>query len=138
MFPNLREISLNGLTDIGFDGYAIGGLSVGEPKEEMLKVLDHLKSHMPEDKPRYLMGVGTPEDIVEAVRRGIDMFDCVMPMRSARNGQAFVRGGYINIRNAKYAEDIRPLDEKSSCLDASAVNSSTSPTIRFPLASSCC
>ena len=115
MFPHLREISLNGLTDIGFDGYAIGGLSVGEPKEEMIKVLDHLKQHMPEDKPRYLMGVGTPEDIVEAVRRGIDMFDCVMPTRNARNGFLFTSKGMVRIRNAKYADDIGPVDDECSC-----------------------
>ena len=115
MFPNLRKISLNGLTDIGFDGYAIGGLSVGEPKEEMLKVLDHLKSEMPEDKPRYLMGVGTPEDIVEAVRRGIDMFDCVMPTRNARNGFLFTSKGMVRIRNAKYSDDISPVDDECDC-----------------------
>jgi len=115
MFPHLRENSLNGLTDIGFDGYAIGGLSVGEPKEEMIKVLDHLKQHMPEDKPRYLMGVGTPEDIVEAVRRGIDMFDCVMPTRNARNGFLFTSKGMVRIRNAKYADDIGPVDDECSC-----------------------
>lgn len=115
MFPNLREISLNGLTEIGFDGYAIGGLSVGEPKEEMIKVLDHLKSHMPEYKPRYLMGVGTPEDIVEAVRRGIDMFDCVMPTRNARNGFLFTSKGMVRIRNAKYADDTGPVDAECDC-----------------------
>ena len=115
MFPNLREISLNGLTDIGFDGYAIGGLSVGEPKEEMIKVLDHLKHHMPEDKPRYLMGVGTPEDIVEAVRRGIDMFDCVMPTRNARNGFLFTSKGMVRIRNAQYTGDIGPVDDECDC-----------------------
>ena len=110
MFPDLRETSLNGLTDIGFDGYAIGGLSVGEPKEEMIKVLDHLKSHMPEDKPRYLMGVGTPEDIVEAVRRGIDMFDCVMPTRNGRNGMLFTKNGTINIKNVKWKNDFSPIE----------------------------
>ena len=115
MFPNLREISLNGLTDIGFDGYAIGGLSVGEPKEEMIKVLDHLKHRMPEDKPRYLMGVGTPEDIVEAVRRGIDMFDCVMPTRNARNGFLFTSKGMVRIRNAQYTDDIGPVDDDCDC-----------------------
>jgi len=115
MFPHLREISLNGLTDIGFDGYAIGGLSVGEPKEEMIKVLDHLKHHMPEDKPRYLMGVGTPEDIVEAVRRGVDMFDCVMPTRNARNGFLFTSKGMVRIRNAKYADDTGPVDDECDC-----------------------
>ncbi len=115
MHPHLREISLNGLKDIGFDGYAIGGLSVGEPKEEMIKVLDHLKSRMPEDRPRYLMGVGTPEDIVEAVRRGIDMFDCVMPTRNARNGFLFTSKGMVRIRNAKYKDDIGAVDDECEC-----------------------
>ncbi len=115
MYPELREISLNRLTDIGFDGYAIGGLSVGEPKEEMIKVLDHLKTQMPEDKPRYLMGVGTPEDIVEAVRRGVDMFDCVMPTRNARNGFLFTSKGMVRIRNAKYTDDIGPVDDECDC-----------------------
>jgi len=115
MHPHLREISLNGLTDIGFDGYAIGGLSVGEPKEEMIKVLDHLKSRMPEDHPRYLMGVGTPEDIVEAVRRGIDMFDCVMPTRNARNGFLFTSKGMVRIRNAQYKDDIGAVDDECEC-----------------------
>ncbi len=115
MFPELREVSLKGLTDIGFDGYAIGGLSVGEPKEEMIKVLDHLKSRMPEDSPRYLMGVGTPEDIVEAVRRGIDMFDCVMPTRNARNGFLFTSKGMVRIRNAQYTDDTGPVDEECEC-----------------------
>jgi len=95
MFEHLRDESLEGLKAIGFDGYAIGGLSVGEPKEEMMKILDHLKTRMPEDKPRYLMGVGTPEDLVEGVKRGIDMFDCVMPTRNARNGWLFTRYGDI-------------------------------------------
>ncbi len=115
MYPDLREISLQGLTEIGFDGYAIGGLSVGEPKEEMIKVLDHLKSRMPDNKPRCLMGVGTPEDIVEAVRRGVDMFDCVMPTRNARNGFLFTRKGMVRIRNARYREDTRPVDEECDC-----------------------
>ena len=111
MFEHLRDESLEGLKAIGFDGYAIGGLSVGEPKEEMLKILDHLKTRMPEDKPRYLMGVGTPEDLVEGVKRGIDMFDCVMPTRNARNGWLFTRYGDIKLRNAKHKHDLRPLDE---------------------------
>ncbi|MCW9030645.1 MAG: tRNA guanosine(34) transglycosylase Tgt [Gammaproteobacteria bacterium] len=115
MYESLRETSLNGLKEIGFDGYAIGGLSVGEPKEEMIKVLDHLKSRMPEDHPRYLMGVGTPEDIVEAVRRGIDMFDCVMPTRNARNGFLFTSKGMVRIRNAKYADDTGPVDDECDC-----------------------
>lgn len=115
MYPEHRETSLNGLVEIGFDGYAIGGLSVGEPKEEMLKVLDHLKTRMPGDRPRYLMGVGTPEDIVEAVRRGIDMFDCVMPTRNARNGFLFTSKGMVRIRNAQYSDDTGPVDEECEC-----------------------
>ena len=115
MYEHLREISLNGLKEIGFDGYAIGGLSVGEPKEEMIKVLDHLKTRMPEDHPRYLMGVGTPEDIVEAVRRGVDMFDCVMPTRNARNGFLFTSKGMVRIRNSQYTHDTGPVDEECDC-----------------------
>ena len=115
MYPELRDVSLAGLTALGFDGYAIGGLSVGEPKEEMIKVLDHLAHKMPEDKPRYLMGVGKPEDIVEAVRRGVDMFDCVMPTRNARNGHLFTFSGVIKIRNAVHRHDTRPLDEDCDC-----------------------
>ena len=115
MYEHLRAESLAGLRDIGFDGYAIGGLSVGEPKEDMLRVLEHVAPHMPNERPRYLMGVGTPEDIVEAVRRGVDMFDCVMPTRNARNGHLFVRAGEIRIRNARYRDDPRPLDENCGC-----------------------
>ncbi|PPK52157.1 tRNA-guanine transglycosylase [Marinobacter persicus] len=115
MYEPLRERSLQGLTDIGFDGYAIGGLSVGEPKEDMIRILDHLPPKMPEDKPRYLMGVGRPEDIVEAVRRGIDMFDCVMPTRNARNGYLFTSTGIIKIRNARHRHDTGPLDERCDC-----------------------
>ncbi len=115
MFPLLREESLQGLLNIGFDGYAIGGLSVGEPKEEMLRVLDHIAARMPTDKPRYLMGVGRPEDIVDAVVRGVDMFDCVMPTRNARNGHLFTKYGDVKIRNAKYQNDPRPLDETCGC-----------------------
>lgn len=115
MFENLREESLAGLTDIGFDGYAIGGLSVGEPKEDMMRILSHTAPKLPENSPRYLMGVGKPEDIVEAVRRGVDMFDCVMPTRNARNGHLFVREGVIKIRNAKHRHDTRPLDESCDC-----------------------
>lgn len=115
MYPDLREESINGLTAIGFDGYAIGGLSVGEPKHEMMTTLDAIHEKMPVDKPRYLMGVGTPEDLVEAVRRGIDMFDCVMPTRNARNGHLFTRYGVIKIRNQQYQFDTRPLDESCSC-----------------------
>ncbi len=115
MYPDLRQESINGLTNIGFDGYAIGGLSVGEPKEEMMATLEAIHAHMPADKPRYLMGVGTPEDIVEAVQRGIDMFDCVMPTRNARNGHLFTRHGVIKIRNQQYQFDTRPLDADCAC-----------------------
>lgn len=115
MYEHLRTESLNGLTQIGFDGYAIGGLSVGEPKEDMLRVLEHLTPEMPDDKPRYLMGVGKPADLVEAVRRGIDMFDCVMPTRNARNGHLFVSEGVIKLRNAKYRSDTGPLDSRCDC-----------------------
>ena len=115
MYENLRARSLDGLTDIGFDGYAIGGLSVGEPKEDMVRILDHLSPRMPENKPRYLMGVGRPEDIVEAVRRGVDMFDCVMPTRNARNGYLFTSTGIVKIRNARHRHDTVPLDERCDC-----------------------
>ena len=115
MYPALREISLRGLIDIGFDGYAIGGLSVGEPKHEMLSVLNGLQPLLPAERPRYLMGVGTPEDIVEAVRRGIDMFDCVLPTRNARNGHLFTSEGAVRIRNSSYQHDLRPLDPACDC-----------------------
>lgn len=115
MYEGLRDISLRGLEDIGFDGYAIGGLSVGEPKEDMIRVLDHVADKIPAHKPRYLMGVGKPEDLVEAVRRGIDMFDCVMPTRNARNGHLFVTNGVVKIRNAVHKTDIGPLDQKCDC-----------------------
>ncbi len=115
MYEHLRLESLAGLTDIGFDGYAIGGLSVGEPKEEMLKVLNFLSPHLPAVRPRYLMGVGKPEDIVEAVRRGVDMFDCVMPTRNARNGHLFTTNGVIKIRNAVHKTDTGPLDPECDC-----------------------
>jgi queuine tRNA-ribosyltransferase len=115
MYEELRTISLNGLSQIGFDGYAIGGLSVGEPKEDMMRVLDHITPQMPVDKPRYLMGVGKPEDLVEAVRRGVDMFDCVMPTRNARNGHLFVSNGVVKIRNAVNRTDTGPLDPECDC-----------------------
>ena len=115
MYESLRERSLEGLADIGFDGFAIGGLSVGEPKEDMIRILDSLPPKMPEDKPRYLMGVGRPEDIVEAVRRGVDMFDCVMPTRNARNGYLFTSTGTVKIRNARHRHDIQPLDDTCDC-----------------------
>ena len=115
MYPHLRLESLAGVTDLGFDGYAIGGLSVGEPKVDMLNVLDSLVPSMPEDRPRYLMGVGKPEDIVEAVRRGVDMFDCVMPTRNARNGHLFTSTGVVKIRNACYRDDESALDPECDC-----------------------
>lgn len=115
MYGDLRARSLEGLVEIGFDGYAIGGLSVGEPKDEMLAVLESLQPLMPEDHPRYLMGVGTPADLLEGVRRGIDMFDCVMPTRNARNGHLFTSTGTIKIRNAKHRHSTAPLDEKCAC-----------------------
>ncbi len=115
MYENLRDVSLQGLKEIGFDGYAIGGLSVGEPKPDMMRIVKHTAPKIPADKPRYLMGVGKPEDIVESVRRGIDMFDCVMPTRNARNGHLFVNEGVIKIRNAKHKTDTAPLDENCDC-----------------------
>jgi queuine tRNA-ribosyltransferase len=110
----LRRASALGLIDIGFHGYAIGGLAVGEPQAVMLAMIDEVAPVLPADRPRYLMGVGTPEDILEAVARGIDMFDCVMPTRNGRHGMAFTRFGQINLRNARHADDVRPLDEESS------------------------
>ena len=115
MYESLRDESLDGLVDIGFEGYAIGGLSVGEPKEDMMRVLAHVTPRQPANAPRYLMGVGTPEDIVEGVSRGVDMFDCVMPTRNARNGWLFTRYGDIKIRNARYRDDTRPLDPSCQC-----------------------
>lgn len=115
MYRDLREKSLRGLLDMPFDGYAIGGLSVGEPKAHMIEVLEYLPHLMPKDKPRYLMGVGTPSDIVEAVRRGVDMFDCVMPTRNARNGHYFVHSGALKIKNAVHRFDERPLDDACDC-----------------------
>lgn len=115
MYETLRDESLAGLVDIGFHGYAIGGLSVGEPKEDMQRVLAHIAPKLPAHAPRYLMGVGTPEDLVEGVSRGVDMFDCVMPTRNARNGWLFTRYGDIKIRNARYRDDTRPLDPSCSC-----------------------
>jgi len=115
MHEHLREVSLQGLTEIGFDGYAIGGLSVGEPKEDMIRILDFLSTRLPQDKPHYLMGVGRPEDLVEAVARGIDMFDCVMPTRNARNGYLFTHHGVVKIRNSKYKLDTGPLDPLCDC-----------------------
>ncbi|HRN60782.1 MAG TPA: tRNA guanosine(34) transglycosylase Tgt, partial [Chiayiivirga sp.] len=113
--PELRSRSAEGLMQIGFDGYAVGGLAVGEPEHERNAMLEHTCPLLPEDRPRYLMGVGRPQDIVEAVRRGIDMFDCVMPTRNARNGHYFTRFGTVRIRNAKYEKDLRPIDPECPC-----------------------
>ncbi|MBK8534980.1 MAG: tRNA guanosine(34) transglycosylase Tgt [Candidatus Competibacteraceae bacterium] len=115
MYPDLRQISAAGLGEIGFDGYAIGGLAVGEPLAERVRMLDCTAPLLPDTAPRYLMGVGKPEDIVESVRRGIDMFDCVMPTRNARNGHLFTHHGDIRIRNSRYRTDTRPLDEGCGC-----------------------
>jgi len=115
MYEELRKVSTHGLRDIGFDGYAIGGLSVGEPKDERDKVLESTLPELPSDRPRYLMGVGKPEDIVEAVKRGVDMFDCVIPTRNARNGFLFTRYGTLKIRNSQYQHDTRPIDEACGC-----------------------
>lgn len=115
MYGDLRLDSLKGLMALGFDGYAIGGLSVGESQEERIAVLDTLDPAMPADKPRYLMGVGTPEDLVEAVRRGVDMFDCVLPTRNARNAHLFTSSGIVRLRNARYRADTGPVDERCDC-----------------------
>lgn len=115
MFEHLREASLAGLAEMDFPGYAIGGVSVGEPKDEMLRVMNHISHRLPEHKPRYLMGVGTPEDLVAGVAAGVDMFDCVMPTRNARNGHLFTRFGDLRLRNARYKSDERPIDETCSC-----------------------
>jgi len=115
MYEHLRDESLAELTRIDFDGFAIGGLSVGEPKEDMRRILEHTAPRLPQNKPRYLMGVGTPEDLVASVAQGIDMFDCVMPTRNARNGMLFTQNGDIKIKNAQYRLDTRPLDAECSC-----------------------
>ncbi|HKO36501.1 MAG TPA: tRNA guanosine(34) transglycosylase Tgt, partial [Pyrinomonadaceae bacterium] len=112
---DLRRESLARTVEIGFDGYAIGGLSVGEEKPVMLEIIEDIAPRMPGDQPRYLMGVGTPEDLVESVARGIDMFDCVLPTRNGRTGQAFTSRGKLNIKNARFAADKRPLDEACAC-----------------------
>jgi queuine tRNA-ribosyltransferase len=115
MFEHLREESLAALVDMNFPGYAVGGVSVGEPKEDMLRIMAHTPHRLPANKPRYLMGVGTPEDLVEGVRNGVDMFDCVMPTRNARNGHLFTRFGDLKIRNARHKTDAGPLDPTCSC-----------------------
>src|SRR5207342_333903 len=115
VYPQLRTQSADGLKAIGFDGYAVGGLAVGEPAAERERTLDEICPQLPDDKPRYLMGVGKPEDIVEAVARGVDMFDCVMPTRNARNGHYFTSTGIIRVRNAQYERDLRPIEEGCDC-----------------------
>ncbi len=115
VYPDLRARSVDGTLSIGFDAYAIGGLSVGEPTDVMYDVVETTAAQLPRDRPRYLMGAGTPADLVECVARGIDMFDCVLPTRNARNGQLFTRSGRLNIKNAAYAEDERPVDEECAC-----------------------
>jgi queuine tRNA-ribosyltransferase len=115
VFADLREQSARFLMDVGFDGYAIGGLSVGETKEQMHAMLEVVTPILPPDQPRYLMGVGTPEDLVECVARGVDMFDCVLPTRTARNGSALTRAGRINLRNARFADDTEPIEPGCAC-----------------------
>jgi len=115
MFTDLRDESLAGLTTIGFEGFAIGGLSVGEPKEDMIRILNHVAPRLPQHKPRYLMGVGTPEDLVRGVAAGIDLFDCVLPTRNARNGWLFTRFGDLKLRNARWFSDPRPIDPGCGC-----------------------
>jgi len=115
MYEPLRDESLGGLADLGFDGYAIGGLSVGEPKEDMLRILSHTAPQLPRDRPRYLMGVGTPEDLLDGIAAGIDMFDCVMPTRNARNGWLFTRFGDLKLRNARYRNDLEPVEPGCTC-----------------------
>ena len=115
VYPELRRESAETLTEIGFDGYAVGGLAIGEGQETMIEVLDVTNPSLPDDRPRYLMGAGTPADIVEAVAHGIDMFDCVLPTRSGRTGKGFTSRGEINVRNARHAEDPRPIDQACGC-----------------------
>jgi queuine tRNA-ribosyltransferase len=115
MFADLRRASLDGLMEIEFDGYALGGLSVGEPKEEMYRVTAEIADQLPADKPRYMMGVGTPEDLLEAISRGVDMFDCVLPTRNARNGHLFTSAGVVKIRNSRHRESLVALDEACDC-----------------------
>ncbi len=128
MFESLREESLAALVEMDFPGYAVGGVSVGEPKEEMLRIMAHTPHLLPQDKPRYLMGVGTPEDLVEGVTQGVDMFDCVMPTRNARNGHLFTRFGDLKIRNARHRTDERPLDETCSCYACKGTTTATGET----------
>jgi queuine tRNA-ribosyltransferase len=127
MFENLRQESLDQLVEMDFPGYAVGGVSVGEPKAQMLQIMAHTPHRLPAHKPRYLMGVGTPEDLVEGVAQGVDMFDCVMPTRNARNGTLFTRFGDLKIRNARHKSDPQPLDASCTCY-ACAGNPATSPS----------
>jgi queuine tRNA-ribosyltransferase len=115
VYADLREASLAGLASLGFDGYAIGGLAVGEPADERERILTHTAPRLPADRPRYLMGMGTPEDLIGAVAAGLDMFDCVLPTRNARNGWLYTRRGDVKIRNARWRDDARPLDESCAC-----------------------
>jgi queuine tRNA-ribosyltransferase len=124
MFENLRQESLDALVELDFPGYAVGGVSVGEPKEEMLRIMAHTPHRLPAGKPRYLMGVGTPEDLVDGVANGVDMFDCVMPTRNARNGHLFTRFGDLKLRNARHKSDERPLDETCTCYACKGANGS--------------
>ena len=114
-FDDLRIAHAKDIASLGLDGYAIGGLAVGEPKEDMYRIISAVEPYLPQDKPRYLMGVGTPGNILEGVSRGVDLFDCVMPTRNARHGHLFTKNGIININNAKYAKDTHPIDETCSC-----------------------
>ncbi len=136
MYEDLRDESLAGLDDIGFDGIAIGGLSVGEPKEDMARILAHVAPRLPTHKPRYLMGVGTPEDLVHAVKAGIDMFDCVMPTRNARNGHLFTRFGDLKIKNARHKTDTGPLDPSCTCYTCRTSAAPTCTTCSVPAKSS--
>ena len=122
IYPDLRKRAVEQIAAMGFDGIAIGGVSVGEPKPEMLEIMNTTAPLLPADKPRYLMGVGTPEDLLDGVAAGIDMFDCVMPTRNARNGTLFTSAGKLQIKNAKYAADRRPLDERCSCVTCRTVS----------------
>ena len=132
MFEDLRQESLEQLVAMDFPGYAVGGVSVGEPKDEMLRIMAHTPHRLPAHKPRYLMGVGTPEDLIEGVAQGVDMFDCVMPTRNARNGTFFTRYGDLKIRNARHKMDQRPLDETCTCYACagSATHANTPDTVR--------
>ncbi len=140
VYPELRRQSAAALTEIGFDGYALGGLAVGEGRATMFRMIEETAPALPEDRPRYLMGVGKPEDIVGAVGRGIDMFDCVLPTRSGRTGQAFTRRGTLNLRNARHQDDPRPIDPDCACPTCRTTPAPTSTTCSAPTRCSarCC